>query len=118
VLAAVVLACVGGSVAWAHSWYPMECCHNQDCFPADAVSTNSNGETIVTVGNLQIPVPPQFASRPSLDNRVHICFTMDASRKAIIRCLFLPGVSEHPLGRHHLALAPARRSAKTPSPKA
>jgi hypothetical protein len=81
------------SLALAHSWYPIECCHNQDCVVADGISTNGSGETIVTVGDLNIRVPPSFTPRPSPDNHVHICFTLDASRSAVVRCLFLPGIS-------------------------
>jgi hypothetical protein len=88
-----MLVAITCSFAWAHSWYPLECCHDRDCFVADGLSTNGSGETIVTVADLVIRVPPRFAPRPSPANQVHICFTLDASRRAVVRCLFLPGIS-------------------------
>ena len=92
----VLLLTVG--VTWpagAHSWYPHECCSNQDCVAADAVETDGRGGRTVLVGQLQIPIPHGTMPRPSPDGRVHVCFQSWAADQyglptfALI-CLFLP----------------------------
>lgn len=37
ILLAAVLAISLTTPAWDHSWYPMECCHENDCAPVDKV---------------------------------------------------------------------------------
>lgn len=93
----VVLVTVAGlSPSWcsAHSWYPKECCSDQDCMPADRIETDAHGDLRVIVGPLRIWVPRGFAIRPSLDRRIHICFREEKDPNFLMPlCLFLPAES-------------------------
>lgn len=79
--------------AQAHSWYPMECCSKRDCMPADRVERDARGDMQVTVGHRRIWVPQGFAVRPSVDNRIHICFHLDDHKFLMPLCLFMPAQS-------------------------
>jgi hypothetical protein len=85
--AALTLAPAGGA---AHSWYPHDCCHDQDCMPADAVETDKHGDWSVRVGSLRIWVPKIFEVRASPDQRAHICYRLDKEFGYMPLCLFLP----------------------------
>lgn len=84
--------------AWpvkAHSWYPRECCSDQDCVAAEALLTNGHGQKSVLVGQHQIPIPEGIARRSSPDGRVHICFQSWTTEHSgdptfVIHCLFMP----------------------------
>jgi hypothetical protein len=76
--------------ARAHSWYPHDCCSNQDCMAADGIRTEADGDEQVTVGDVHIAIPRGFVWRPSADHRVHICFRTDETRIPVPVCLFLP----------------------------
>ncbi len=82
--------------AQAHSFYPFECCHDQDCWPMgkgerepDPVLTPQgwrlfDGETIAF-----------SETRPSPDGRFHVCRKAGAAEGAVIRasgkpCLWVP----------------------------
>lgn len=96
---AVLVLCLSGlgpiwhAPAGAHSWYPKDCCSDRDCVPADAIGTDHRGDLVVSVGELRIWVPQGFASRPSQDSRVHICFHVDEFKFLMPLCLFLPAQS-------------------------
>lgn len=65
----VILLLVMSSQALAHSFYDMECCHDQDCHPVacDQISETSDGFEFDGV---------RFArsmERPSQDRRCHVC---------------------------------------------
>jgi len=84
--------------ALAHSWYPKECCSNQDCVPADAILDNEHGGKIVVVGQTNIPIPDNFIARSSPDNRIHVSFRTTAGEQYggpsfIPLCLFVPAQS-------------------------
>lgn len=82
------------SLSSAHSWYPKECCSNQDCMPADRIEVDARGDLRVIVGRLRIWVPRGFAVRPSRDGRIHICFREEKDLKFLMPvCLFLPAES-------------------------
>jgi hypothetical protein len=86
------------STAWraeAHSWYPHECCSNQDCMAADAVETDGLGGRSVLVGQVRVLIPHGTIPRPSPDGRAHVCFNTWAADlyglpTFVVICLFLP----------------------------
>lgn len=82
----IVLLSTGISSALAHSWYPIECCSEQDCRELD----ETKGETVTeTVSGWQLwdgrTVIRQRA-RPSPDKKFHLCET----RSKNILCFFAP----------------------------
>lgn len=79
----------GGPVV-AHSWYPRECCDDNDCTPADAISTDVRGDLSVHIGNRRVWVPKGFNIRPSRDDRIHVCFFIDEHNFLMPLCLFMP----------------------------
>jgi hypothetical protein len=90
----LVTVAASPSLSSAHSWYPKECCSNQDCMPADRIEVDARGDLRVIVGPLRIWVPRGFAVRPSLDRRIHICFREEKDLKFLMPlCLFVPAES-------------------------
>jgi hypothetical protein len=86
-------ACAAMSEADAHSWYPKECCSNQDCMPVDQVGANADGGAMVFVGSRRIPIPSYLRARSSPDGRTHICFrTVTSEEGSFIWpiCFFRP----------------------------
>lgn len=73
------------SGVFAHSFYPWECCSDQDCYPIPVaeVRATPGGWLIVSEG-LTIPFS---AARPSPDGRFHICRHGSGKGKTIV----LPG---------------------------
>jgi hypothetical protein len=76
--------------AWAHSWYPRECCGGHDCMPADRIVADAYGNRMVIVGERRVWIPPGFAVRASPDGRIHVCFTDDVYGAQAPRCVFAP----------------------------
>jgi hypothetical protein len=94
-LFAVLLAGISPHSAGAHSWYPVECCSNQDCILADGMLTNHEGAKIVIVGDTRISIPHGLVARASPDGRIHVCFRTVAGDQfsgpeILPFCLFLP----------------------------
>jgi hypothetical protein len=89
---AIGLTTGGMLAAYAHSWYPVECCSQNDCAPADRIETGPRGIIAVMVGNRRIEIPPGFAARSSPDNQIHICFvsSLEARVPWMPLCLFVP----------------------------
>jgi hypothetical protein len=84
-----------GQSAYAHDWYPAECCSQHDCTVANAIDDDGRGGWTIVVGDVLINVPAGFAARVSPDNRVHLCFSSmggDNDGKSYVTpiCLFLP----------------------------
>lgn len=73
-----------------HSWYPHDCCHDQDCRPADSVNKDHRGDWSVQVSGIRIWVPKHFDIRASPDDRAHICYRKDEELGYLPLCLFLP----------------------------
>ena len=69
------------SAALAHSWYPIECCSERDCFPV-AISDVS----IVPAGwkLADGTLVQHHEARPSPDGKFHICRSQDG-KGALIR---------------------------------
>ena len=85
--------CAEMSRATAHSWYPKDCCSDQDCISADEVSVDANGSVTVFVGSLRIVVPRDLRVRSSPDGRSHVCFrTVTSEEGSFISpiCFFRP----------------------------
>ncbi|GGE04579.1 hypothetical protein GCM10011390_24440 [Aureimonas endophytica] len=64
-----------------HSWYPLECCSDQDCHPlaeAEKVDGGYRAEGIFY---------PSAIVKPSPDNRFHACYA-PKTKKAL--CFFAP----------------------------
>jgi len=90
----LVTVAVSPTLSSAHSWYPKDCCSNQDCMPADRIEVDARGDLRVVVGRLRIWVPRGFAVRPSQDRRIHICFREEKDLKFLMPlCLFMPAES-------------------------
>jgi hypothetical protein len=91
----VALAAVLGTSrphpAAAHSWYPLECCHDQDCAPVDRVQSlpNLDGFYVTTALGSAL-VPATFPKRESKDGRMHVCLRKQPNGKMRVLCLFVP----------------------------
>ena len=60
-------------LAVAHSWYPAECCHDQDCMRVDKAERLSDGSIRMRAGSIEVLVPKGFLQQPSQDNDIHVC---------------------------------------------
>ena len=79
----------------AHSWYPKECCHNDDCAPVENVepivpSGGGAPQLLVTTKRGTTLVPSDFPMRASKDNRMHICVRGNEYGRDDVMCLFVP----------------------------
>jgi len=100
-LLAILLA---ATPAAAHDWYPLECCHHQDCAPVDKVelvptpmASGADGAKsdapamIVTTKHGTALVPASFPRRESKDHRMHACMLpIGADGKMRLICIFMP----------------------------
>jgi hypothetical protein len=63
----------------AHENYPYDCCHDQDCGPAESVVPQGDGSRLATVTRagkrMTVVIPRGFQERPSHDGRMHVCVT-------------------------------------------
>ena len=80
---------LGSADAQAHSWYPWDCCHDDDCAPADRVDAVSTEFMVVTSKHGTAFVPASMPRRDSQDGRVHICMRKTDTGMSPI-CVFLP----------------------------
>ncbi len=95
---------LAASPAAAHDWYPMECCHEQDCAPVDRTevvptptTATPNGLTAVGQSTLMVTtkhgtalVPANFPRRESKDSRMHACMMPGADGQMQLICIFMP----------------------------
>ena len=75
-------------------WYPLECCHAQDCAPVQSwarlVSAGGGvSQLIVTSKHGTAIVPNDLPVRESKDSRMHVCMRRDLDYVEVI-CLFMP----------------------------
>jgi hypothetical protein len=72
--------------AFAHSWYPYECCSERDCFPVPVhdVRVVPGGWTLSDGTMVR-----QDEARPSPDGRFHVCRSQDG-KGALIRMYSKP----------------------------
>jgi hypothetical protein len=81
----IVAALVAAIPALAHSWYPLACCGNMDCFP---VACDQLVETVA--GWLYVPTGNLFKSeqvQPSQDHHCHVCLGRGGDHRSI--CAFI-----------------------------
>ena len=81
--------------AHAHSWYPKDCCHDEDCAPVESVvriipTGGGTPQLIVTTKRGTTLVPLDFPVRESKDSRMHICVRADPYGGKDVMCLFMP----------------------------
>ncbi len=78
----------------AHDWYPLECCSNTDCAPADTVVRRDDGSYLVTSRGMSAVIPADYQRwRLSPDGRVHVCIRKLRSGAEYLVCAFRgPGV--------------------------
>lgn len=89
--------------AAAHDWYPLECCHRQDCAPVDKVEmvptpavADPDGAPgkppamMVTTRHGTALVPASFPRRESKDHRMHACMMPGSGGQMQLICIFMP----------------------------
>ena len=80
--------------AAAHDWYPLECCSERDCAPADTVVRREDGSYLVTAHGMSAVIPANYPNwRKSPDGRIHVCIRKLRSGAEYLVCAFRgPGV--------------------------
>ena len=91
----VLLASLPTLSAYAHSWYPKECCTNDDCAPVTATAqliptTGGVPQLIVTSKHGTAIVPQDFPAQELKDGRMHVCMRPDHDGVMDVMCLFIP----------------------------
>jgi hypothetical protein len=81
----IVAALVAAIPALAHSWYPLACCGNMDCFPiaCDQLVETGSGWFYVPTGNLF----KREQVQPSQDHHCHVCLGRGREHRSI--CAFI-----------------------------
>ena len=81
--------CVLLGAAEGHDWYPVECCSEQDCGPADTVERRADGSYLVTSRGMSVVVPADYQKwRKSPDARIHVCIRKLRSGSEYLICAF------------------------------
>jgi hypothetical protein len=94
VLATVTAACVLAPIpSRAHSWYPPDCCNENDCKKVDGIETLSDGSQLFHFRGQQVIVPRGFPQMPSQDLHVHVCVYRTITGRWAPRCVFMPGTA-------------------------
>ena len=77
----IVAALVSAIPALAHSWYPLACCGNMDCFPVacDQLVETGSGWFYVPTGNLF----KREQVQPSQDHHCHVCLGRGREHRSI-----------------------------------
>jgi hypothetical protein len=75
----IVAALVAAIPALAHSWYPLACCGNMDCFPVAWLVETGSGWFYVPTGNLF----RREQVEPSQDHHCHVCLGRGSDHHAI-----------------------------------
>ena len=81
----IVAVLVAAIPALAHSWYPIICCGNMDCFPVacDQLVETVSGWLYVPTGNLF----KRDQVQPSQDHHCHVCLGHGRDHRSI--CAFI-----------------------------
>ncbi len=93
-----LIALLAPTVASAHSWYDMECCHNQDCVPVKSIERHDDHVIMHTDLFGEVKVDQSFwrktdKIKASRDQRYHICintFAFGPAKSKKIRCIYVP----------------------------
>lgn len=84
----ILAACLVAVPAVAHDWYPLDCCHDNDCRVA------LPGEVEETVGGWRVvPSDERFTfrqARYSPDGKYHRCLKDPKDVRSKTLCLFVP----------------------------
>jgi hypothetical protein len=76
--------------AFAHFWYPIECCSEFDCRKVDRIEYLDGGGMIMHAGPVTVTIPKGFAQRPSADSDAHVCAFRNVTGGYTPRCVFMP----------------------------
>lgn len=89
-LFAVLAALLAGLPdAHGHDSYPLECCSEQDCAPAEAVVRREDGSFLVTSRGMSVVIPADYSAwRKSPDERIHVCIRRLRSGGEYLICAF------------------------------
>ena len=91
-IALLFIACA--SQGRAHSWYPRECCSENDCAPVESFEprTGPRGQRYWSITSKvgKALVKQDFPLRRSLDSRWHVCIRFDEFGRSDVVCLFAP----------------------------
>ena len=81
----IVAASIVAIPALAHSWYPLACCGNMDCFPVacDQLVETGSDWFYVPTGNLF----QREQVQPSQDHHCHVCLGRGREHRSI--CAFI-----------------------------
>jgi hypothetical protein len=71
---ALVLLILMTSAALAHSWYPLECCSERDCYPVPVAKVKAVSGGWLVEGSTFVR---HQDARPSPDGQFHICRHQD-----------------------------------------
>lgn len=75
--------------ASAHDWYPIECCSERDCAPADIVIRRDDGSYLVTSRGMSVTIPADYRLwRNSPDGQIHVCIRKLRSGSEYLVCAF------------------------------
>ena len=98
-LGSIVATIALAAPAYAHSWYPKDCCNDGDCAPVESVTRfvpagGGSPQLIITSRHgSAIVVPESYPVRESKDGRMHVCLRhspSDPFGDIEIVCLFIP----------------------------
>jgi hypothetical protein len=74
----------------AVTWYPHDCCHDQDCKPVTAVRLTPDGLWMTLPDGTGVLIGLDEPRRPSRDMRWHICLAPGPHRDVTVQCVFEP----------------------------
>lgn len=72
------------TMVYSHSWYDMECCHEQDCEPVE-IRTDKGGNYAIVRNGVKWYIDKPRVVKPSKDDSYHICIHMNQ-----VWCLYVP----------------------------
>ena len=81
------------ALALAHSWYPRECCHDNDCLPVPCADLSFHDKDVVWRKHLYFTGP---MIRESKDGNCHVCVEGGLTADIIPYlplCVFVPQVT-------------------------
>jgi hypothetical protein len=90
-----MLAATWPTAAPAHSWYPKECCNENDCAPVVSFRRlvpigGGLPQLVVRSRHGTAVVPDDFPVRVSKDGRMHVCMRQNELGTWDVMCLFMP----------------------------
>lgn len=96
ILWGVALAVAAAPTAYAHSWYPKECCSGEDCAPVEQIyrlgGEGGAGRWVITSKHGKAILPLGLPPRDSQDGRTHVCMRYSPFGELEVICLFTPHI--------------------------